>query len=582
MSEHVKPSRGKKKPSPLITNSSVASDAPTTPDPLAQSPSKPDPTDPTNPPLTPDALHAWIASTLDYQIARTPLIPEHAAPFDYLCHAFFEGTQPARPGCATTPDSIVWANRGGGKTFLGTLATLLDLLFKPGCQVRILAGSVEQGRRMHEHLRSFLDHANLEHVKRRITARRIALVGRRSAVEILAASQTSVRGTRVQKLRCDEVDLFDPDVWTAAQLVTRSIPCPPSPWGTTIRGCVEALSTMHRPFGPMWKLVGDPNVLSSASAAGGSSARPTPAPRSPRTLFRWGLLDILEHCTEEHSCDTCPLYDECQGRAKLTPPNSAGHMSVADAVSMKLRVGRETWDSEMLCLRPSRSSTVYPEFDPRVHLWHAPAGPCTIGPSSSPRFAFCIAGMDFGYRSESVLLLAGVTKAGEVYVLREHCRKEVIVAEHVRMLNQWRDEGLFRMSTEPGPAPILRFIGIDPAGNACHDKDGESSVQPFRNAKYIIRFRSSAITLGIRIVRGRLAPAWGGPGTSDLSTEPKLFIHADCTRLIECLTRYHYPEHKPESLEPDKDGHDHACDALRYMLLNLDEPHKAQASNYAA
>ena len=60
--------------------------------------------------------------------ARTPLIPDHAAPFDYLCHAFFEGARPARPGCATSPDCIVWANRGGGKTYLAAVASLLRSL----------------------------------------------------------------------------------------------------------------------------------------------------------------------------------------------------------------------------------------------------------------------------------------------------------------------------------------------------------------------------------------------------------------------------------------------------------------------
>ena len=33
---------------------------------------------------------------------------------------------------------------------------------------------------------------------------------------------------------------------------------------------------------------------------------------------------------------------------------------------------------------------------------------------------------------------------------------------------------------------------------------------------------------------------------------------------------YHYPPQSPEAETPVKDGHDHAADALRYMITNLD------------
>ena len=56
----------------------------------------------------------------------------------------------------------------------------------------------------------------------------------------------------------------------------------------------------------------------------------------------------------------------------------------------------------MLCLRPRRGDAVYPEFDPAVHVLHP----------GDPRLDQGIrgevvwhAGMDFGIRSESVVLL---------------------------------------------------------------------------------------------------------------------------------------------------------------------------------
>jgi len=72
-------------------------------------------------------------------------------------------------------------------------------------------------------------------------------------------------------------------------------------------------------------------------------------------------------------------------------------------------------------------------------------------------------------------------------------------------------------------------------------------------------------------VRARLRPASG---------DTKLMIHQRCSKLIESLERYHYPADQPESLVPVKDGFDHAVDALRYLVANLDNPVRTAYSRY--
>ena len=132
-------------------------------------------------PTTPDALWTWISTELGVHVPRRAVIRHHAAPFDYLCATFFE---PGDPAATVTPnpapespsrDVVLWANRGGGKTFLGAVATLLDLVFKPGIDIRVLGGSREQSTRVFEHLRKLLDPARHERlaamVDGRITAR---------------------------------------------------------------------------------------------------------------------------------------------------------------------------------------------------------------------------------------------------------------------------------------------------------------------------------------------------------------------------------------------------------------------------
>jgi hypothetical protein len=251
------------------------------------------------PPETPDALHAWLREHLGLTVPRTAIVEGHTPPFAYLAHAFFEGRAGPVPA---TPDCVVWANRGGGKTFLGAVATLLDLVFKPGVEVRILGGSMEQSKRMHAHLRRLFDPrlrpALAALVDGRITDTRLRLTNG-SVVELLAQSQTSVRGTRVQKLRCDEVDLFSRDVWEAAQLTTRSARC--GTWDVT--GSVECLSTMHITHGVMHDLLDECKA-------------------GTRTLFRWGVVDALERCGDEHSCE--PRAPEDYARSALVRRSHVG------------------------------------------------------------------------------------------------------------------------------------------------------------------------------------------------------------------------------------------------------------------
>ncbi len=61
-----------------------------------------------------------------------------------------------------------------------------------------------------------------------------------------------------------------------------------------------------------------------------------------------------------------------------------------------------------------------------------------------------------------------------------------------------------------------------------------------------------------------------GLGDPDAGIQPTLFIHRDCTRLIECLPSLQHDPNRPEDVlkvNPDDDGigGDDAADALRYL-----------------
>ncbi len=456
-------------------------------------------------------LRGWVAEALDVDVPAAPMCPGHATPMDYLAHTFFE-----------RGDVLVWANRGGGKTFYGAVATLLDLIFKPGVNVRILGGSLEQSARMHGYLVGLVDRPGLrELVDGKVTRRRLKFVNG-SAAELLAQSQKSVRGQRVQKLRCDEVELFDPDVWDAAQFVTRGAWC----GKTYVRGALEAFSTMHRPFGLMHELA--------------ERARTTGNPR----LVRWCALDVMERCAAT-TCEGCGLWDDCGGRARGNRGVQAadgfkGFVQVEDVARQMERTSRQLFESEMLCRRPSASAAVYPGFDPARH----------VRGIEVDRTLRWIGGMDFGLRNPFVMLWAQVrpTESGpRVEVVDEYVQSERIVAEHTK-----------EMQARRWPRPA--WVGVDPAGRQRSFDSGVSTIDLLRREGWRVRAARVGLESGVELVRSMLDPADG--------RDARLVIDPRCRRLIEAMAGYHFDPENVRSAVPIKDGHDHAVDALRYMLVN--------------
>ena len=416
-------------------------------------------------PTTPDSLHRFIRAGFGLDIGRTAVSRGSTPPFDYLCHAFFHGG-----------DCVVWANRGGGKTMLGAVATLLDLVFKPGIQVRILGGSLEQSNKMYEHLRTLLDQPLLRDrsgsgdvLAVPATARRVVLTNG-SRVEILAGSQRSVRGTRVHKLRCDEVEEFDPAVWEAAQLVTRSQPLAD---GREVVGSVEGLSTMHHPFGLMSKLVEsaadmDPVRLGFApgsmrDGADGPRAEPGANGQALR-VFKWNALDVVACCPDTLACEGCPLWDDCEGRAK----SATGFVPVEDLIAQRRRTSDLTWTAEMLCDRPRVEDSVNPNFDPHTPGKHVVERPEwlepdeTVGGVTHRTSGGWLGGMDFGLRSPHVMLWARVVGQGldaKVHIIDEYHAAGLTLDRQLEAIEAQRQRHGWPAAGE------LDWVGVDPAGH---------------------------------------------------------------------------------------------------------------------
>ncbi len=465
-----------------------------------------------------DELHRWIQRFAGVNVPRRSVCPHHQAPFDYLLQSYFE---PAK-------DLVVWAPRGGGKTRLAALATLLDLLHKPGIAVTILGGSLLQSLRMWDHLIPDLDRIAENLLDGKTRSRRVRLTNA-SQADVVAQSQRAVRGLRVQKLRCDELELFDPKVLEAAKLTTRSMKLPN---GSAVAGTMEALSTLHTPWGLMHDWV-------EQSAAAG------------RSVVKWCVLDVLETCPPERECASCPLWDDCLGLAK----KADGFMSIDDAISLKRRASVESWEAEMLCNRPSVKGCVFPTFDPDQHVCEnvsnalregaSELGAISLSPQSANLSPSVSLAIDFGFSNPFACLWIA-DDGSTIHVIDEYVQSGRTMEEHVGVI-------------QSRPWGKVRTIACDPAGNSRNDQTAESNVSLLRRRGYVVRSKSSHIVDGLELIRRGLRS-----GSGDVS----LFVHPQCKQLVKALRSYHYPTGFNSEL-PFKDGeNDHLIDALRYYYVN--------------
>ena len=344
-----------------------------------------------------------------------------------------------------------------------------------------------------------------------------------SAACVLTQSATSVRGQHIQKLRCDEIELFDKNVFAAAKFTTQST--------EDLVAGMEMISTMHRPYGLMQEIVSSAGRLGTA-------------------LFKWCLWEVIERCTGRN-CSQCPLYGDCQGRAK----GAVGYLKIDDCITQMRRASRAGWEAEMLCKRPSLENVVFDEFDPGVHV-----GPVDYD-SNLPMYR----ALDFGFVNPFVCLWIQVDDGGVVRVIDEYVRSRATIDVHAAEIKQ----------RTPGDESSVAVTFCDPAGKSVNDVTGTSAVRELRAQGIITRYRRSGIVEGIELIRRAVRAG---------DSQSRLIISPRCQRLIEAMQCYHYPEAGSAAAGgelPLKDGlYDHPIDALRYFFVNYKRAGRAAARRY--
>lgn len=476
-------------------------------------------------PTSRQELGALVRRLWNITIPSRAVCPGHQSPMDYLAGSFFDQR-----------DLLIWANRGGGKTMMAAVATLLDAIYHGPARIRVLGGSFDQSDRLAQYIREMLELQD-GLAGGRMTRTSVKLLGG-SEIRMLAQSQRAVRGQHVQKIRCDEVDLFDPDVWSAVQFITRS--------QNQTRGSIEVLSTLHRSGGLMQKLVNEARLAEGRPAAGGFR------------LVNWCLWEVIERCDSSRPCTGCLLEEDCHGVAR----KGSGFFRIEDAIAIKARSSRASWEAEMLCRGAARSEhMVFGEFEPARHVAVVQYRP------DWPLYR----AIDFGYRSPFVCLWVQVTPGGRVHVLDEYVRTMLPVVQHAKAI-AIQDRRVVG-SVDCPSSPLLRPLAnvptyVDPAGRQKESTSGTACTELLASEGINCISKASTIADGLELIRTALAPAV--PASDGRAM---LLIHPRCTHLVEAMSSYHYPPPGVAGGDtPVKDGPDHLIDALRYFFVNRRRP----------
>jgi len=172
---------------------------------------------------------------------------------------------------------------------------------------------------------------------------------------------------------------------------------------------------------------------------------------------------------------------------------------------------------------------VYDRWDRQIHVQ-----------TRNERFARYVVGVDDGYTNPFCALLAGVDGDGRVHVLREFYRSGLLVGARVSAI---QDTAL--------------GCGVDAV---MVDPSSPDLIAEVKSRGLSVVGANNDVVPGINAVQGRLAVLPDG--------RPRLTVDPSCENLIREMETYQWKPNKPKD-EPVK-AHDHACDALRYLIARLD------------
>jgi len=208
---------------------------------------------------------------------------------------------------------------------------------------------------------------------------------------------------------------------------------------------------------------------------------------------------------------------------------------------------------------------IYDDFSRDVHL----VEPFEIPPGWSR-----IAGLDHGYKNPTAVLWGAIDYDGNIVIYREMYRTETLIKDlcgEMKLL-------MGVSASNPRGTEKIDAIYIDPSTKARRGQTGLSDFSTY--LEYLpdsipLVCANNEVSPGIDRVKTHLR-------VDPKTKKPKLTIFNTCINTIEEIGEYRWSElssgqegSKNQKEEPRK-YNDHACDALRYLVMSRPDPTKKE------
>lgn len=198
----------------------------------------------------------------------------------------------------------------------------------------------------------------------------------------------------------------------------------------------------------------------------------------------------------------------------------------------------------------SRTGLIYPHFSEGIHV---------CKPFEVPNDWNKYRAIDPGFRNSLACLFAACDRDDTLYITDEHVKAEMALQDHAFIIKQ--------KTGDQRPYTV-----IDPAANQKGLQNEKSVKEQFRVHGIHTTNANNSVWTGIQRVSDWLK-------IHPMTQKPRIIIFDTCTELIRELKRYRWAD---EAKLDRKDGpekpmkkDDHACDALRYLVMA--NPHGRRA-----
>lgn len=461
--------------------------------------------------LNREDLHKFIKRFFYFDI---PLIAHpdnkgHSAPFDFIYDAMMQ----------IYKNSLLLANRNGGKTIDMAIIEILFSLFFPECECTHSGSVQNQAQRCFKYIEKFTNDEFIKPYRKKINTRPNHLIMlNNSEVNITVATTKGYNSGHPHKNLIDEVELIKYE--TLQEALSMQI----SELDKNIEGQLFLGSTRKKMTGTMQFLLDNATDMEMKT-------------------YIWNIFDVVQKCNLKTKCEDCVIFNRCNGMARL----SSGYYPLMDFINKAKTLDDNTWDAQWVCKRPGSDDLVYPEFNDLVHIMTNEHERSILENIKNYTSNWCYyRGIDPGFNNPYAVLFIFKSKDDEYYILDEIYATETL-DEEIADLILIKEKNLIDKKLYC----VASFF--DPAKPEVVKAFRRKGITNLRKAK-------KDVIEGIKSVKRLLK-------TNIKSGKPKIFISKKCINLIFEFHRY--------ANKKDEDAvvkeFDHGMDALRYVIYSLEK-----------